>query len=87
MPQLIENRLIALQNRYFANGWKEEPVQDTPYVSQLQKDIRESGYKVTAVQKACAYRPDSHWTALLVKFHHKAVIARRIIRRKLHLGN
>ena len=87
MPQLIENRLIALENRYFADGWKEEPVQGTPYVGQLQQDIRESGYKLTAVQKRCAYRPDSNWTAFRVKFHHKAVIAKRIIRRKLHLGD
>lgn len=86
MPQLIQNRLTALKNRYLAKGWRKEPVQDTPYVAQLRQDIREAQYPLTALQKRCVEHPDSVLTAALVIGRNKAGIAKRILSRCFRLG-
>ena len=86
MPQLIENRLTALKNRYLADGWRKEPVKDTPYVAQLRQDIREAHYPLTAMQKRCVEHPDSVLTRALFICRNKAGIARRILSRCFRLG-
>ena len=86
MPQLIENRLTALKNRYLADGWRKEPVKDTPYVAQLRQDVREAQYPLTALQKRCVEHPDSVLTAALFICRNKAGIAKRILSRCFRLG-
>ena len=86
MPQLIQNRLMALKNRYLADGWRKEPVKDTPYMAQLRRDIREAQYPLTALQKRCVEHSDSVMTAALFICRNKAGIAKRILSRCFRLG-
>ena len=79
MSPLIQNRLIAMKNRYLQGAWRGESVRDNPYVIQLQKDIRETDYRLTVLQKMCVYHPDSLLTAVLFIGRHKAAVAIRVL--------
>ena len=79
MPQLIQNRLIALKNRYLLHSWKGEPVEMSPYILQLRQDIRAVGYPLTPLERRSVHHPDSGLTVALFVIHHKAGILRRVV--------
>lgn len=81
MPQLIQNRLIALENRYLPDSWRREPVEKTPYILQLRQDIREAGYPLTPLQRRSVYHPDAVLTAALFIINHKAGVLKRVLAR------
>ncbi len=83
LPQLIQNRLIALKNRYLTSGWRKEPVKSTHYVIQLQKDIQEINYKLTVLQNRCVYHPDDYFTGALYILRNYAGKAKRLMIRLL----
>ena len=81
MPQLIQNRLIALKGRYLDGSWKTLPVTGHPYVLQLQRDICEAGYPLTVMQKRSVYHPDSFLTAVLFLVRNKMGMVKRLLGR------
>lgn len=86
MPQLIQNRLTALKNRYLTKDWRKEPVKETSYLTQLRQDICEANYTLTALQKRSVEHPDSVLTATLFICRNKAGIAKRGLIRCLRRG-
>lgn len=77
MPILIQNRIMSLRKRYLLDNWRSEPINNTPYVLQLRRDIHETGYKLTVLQRIYVYNTDSVLAASVSTFKHKLGMAKR----------
>lgn len=83
MPFLIQNRLISLKNRYLLHTWRGEPIETSPYISQLRQDIQETGYPLNFLQRRSVYHPDSRLTVALFSMRSKAGAVKRFAVRLL----
>lgn len=80
-PALIENRLKALEMRLRTSADK-TPIRGTSYLQSLKDDIEECQYALSTIQKWIVYRPDTFWTAFLVKAHYRKTVAKEFLQRK-----